>query len=360
MSNKLVSVIKEQLLIKLPLCITEIKRKLLISLKTTESHALKFFPYSLKKSYASIHYRGSFLLKIFAYMALWVMGFLLILLLGIGGVAFITLAERKILGLSQLRLGPNKVTLRGILQPIADGLKLLIKQWIRPSFRQITLYNLSPGVLIVFFLFMWGFILPWQGNILLLKHNALLFFSLLGARAYAVILRGWRATRGFSKLGSLRGVLQRLSYEVTLILVFLRVLVLFGSFNFTRGLRLEVEFTLFWICTWFILTLIERNRAPFDLLEGERELIRGFNIEIGRLMFVYLFLREYGMVIVIARITSFIAVGDISLRLIVSFWILLIRRCFPRLRYDSLMRFIWQSILPLRGVMILITTFLRK
>jgi NADH:ubiquinone oxidoreductase subunit H len=291
-------------------------------------------------------------------MFIWLIISIILLLVGIGSVAFVTLLERKILGLRQVRLGPNKVTLFGLFQPVADGVKLLSKYNLRTKVRQYRLFILSPIFLILLFIFLWRWVIPWEGNVLLTKHNSLLYFRVLGVRAYAIIITGWRSTRVFSKLGRIRGILQRLSYEVALIIVFIFFLLLIKRFNiFTRSSILRLELFTLWIVLWLTLSLIERNRAPFDLLEGERELIRGFNIEIGRLIFVYLFLREYGIVIVIALITNIVVLGNIGfISLILVVLILLIRSCFPRIRYDSLMRFIWQSVLPIR-VFILFRSF---
>lgn len=283
---------------------------------------------------------------------IWVIISFIVLLLGMGGVAFVTLLERKVLGLTQIRLGPNKVTLSGILQPIADGIKLLSKHNIKTKVRQFTLFLVSPIILIFLFLLLWGWVMPWEGNILLRKHSSLLYFSSLGVGAYAVIMTGWSSTRAFSKLGRIRGILQRLSYEVSLIVVFLFFLIIVKRFSLISTLA-RFELIIAWTVVWLILALIETNRAPFDLLEGERELIRGFNIEIGRLIFVYLFLREYGIVIIIRIVTDIVlsgTVGIITLLLVVV--LLLMRRCFPRVRYDSLIRFIWQCVLPLRAFIV--------
>lgn len=276
---------------------------------------------------------------------------LLIGLIGIGAVAFITLLERKVLGITQVRLGPNKVSFRGVLQPVADGVKLLTKQNTRTKLRHRGLFRVRPCLLIGLYLLLWRSVTPWEGGSLN-KHSLLLFFSLLGVGAYAVILTGWSSTRRFSKLGSLRGVLQRLSYEVALILVFLYFIILVKNYNFTPiRVKIRKELLIFWVALWLILALIETNRAPFDLLEGERELIRGFNIEIGRLMFVYLFLREYGILIIISIVSDLILTGGVGLiRLLFIRLFLLFRSCYPRLKYDSLIRIIWQSILPIRAL----------
>lgn len=279
-------------------------------------------------------------------------------MLGVGGVAFVTLLERKLLGLSQVRLGPNKVSFSGLLQPVADGVKLLLKEsfFLRKS--QTILFIYAPIATFRTFIFIWIISLPFWGQRVLMKYRALLFFVFLGIGAYAVILVGWRRVRVFSKLGSLRGILQSLSFEVALILTFIRVLSLLKCFMI-KGIMSDsaiIEFNFLWLRLWFILSLMETNRAPFDLLEGERELIRGFNIELGRVSFVYLFLREYGIIIVLMLILSFSFkrfVFVFPFLIIAS--LLFIRRCFPRVRYDIIITFMWLMVLPISILLLLRT-----
>lgn len=269
-----------------------------------------------------------------------------VIFLGLGGVAFVTLLERKFLGMSQTRLGPNKVTFFGLLQPVADGIKLLIKQLFIVNFSQI-FFVYSPMLLMFLFILIWVWLIPWNGELFFGKLSSLVFFSLLGVGAYAVILTGWRRPRRFSKLGRLRGILQSLSFEVALILLFLGVLELILSFSLKIEDHVNIELLFSWVFIWIMISLIERNRAPFDLLEGERELIRGFNIEIGRLSFIYLFLREYGIIIVLRYITRVALFGKITIISLSCISLLLfLRSCFPRVRYDVIIRLIWQFILP--------------
>lgn len=277
-----------------------------------------------------------------------------------GGVAFVTLLERKLLGLSQIRLGPNKVTFNGLLQPVIDGIKLLFKQLHVVRASQSILFTISPALLLILFVVVWRWLIPWNGSILFLKYSSLVFFSLLGVGAYMVILTGWRRARRFSKLGRLRGILQRLSFEVALILVFMVVLSFFNTFSFSYNVALEADIIIVWLILWLILSLLETNRAPFDLLEGERELIRGFNIEMRSLTFVFLFLREYGMIVVLRVIMRLVLTrGPTLLGMLYVVIILFLRRCYPRVRYDIIIRIIWEIILPISVVIFFIFSLIK-
>jgi len=248
----------------------------------------------------------------------------------------------------------------GILQPVIDGVKLLFKQLHVISPSQSTLFTIRPALLLVLFIVVWRWLIPWNGSLLFLKYSSLMFFSLLGVGAYMVILTGWSRARRFSKLGRLRGILQSLSFEVALILTFLVILTFFSSFAFSNNIGLDVETTSIWLILWLILSLLETNRAPFDLLEGERELIRGFNIEIRSLTFVFLFLREYGIIIILRLIMRLVLVGGPSLLgiLYVS-TILFLRRCYPRVRYDIIMTIMWEIVLTLGVILFLLFSFLK-
>jgi len=262
------------------------------------------------------------------------------------------------LGLTQNRLGPNKVTLFGLFQPMADGIKLLGKQFILLSFSQASLFLISPSTLLVLFVLRWAFVLPWNGSLLLLKYTSVFLFSLLGIRAYGVIMSGWSVTRLFSKLGSVRGLLQRLSFEAALIIIFLFALS-FSKRFFLRTSSSRTEIFFLWGVIWLVISLMESNRAPFDLLEGERELISGFNVEIGSSVFILLFLREYGILTILVIITNVVLIGNINMFCIAIIRIVLfIRSCFPRIRYDALIGLMWQSILSFRVIAFVISRFL--
>lgn len=254
-------------------------------------------------------------------------------------MAFSTLLERKLLGLSQSRMGPNKVAIFGILQPVRDGVKLLIKTNILLTVSNFFLI-LSPVLLLGLFLSLWGVIIPWWGRLAGLKLSSLILFVFLGVRGYAVILTGWGRFSSFSKLGSLRGILQRLSFEAVLIVRLLLILSLIKEFRVLNHKIVSPELVFVWFILWGSVCLIERNRAPFDLLEGESELIRGFNIELSRLMFVLLFLREYGVIVRLRLISTLLARGSLLAGVLLASVLLFVRCCFPRIRYDVIISII--------------------
>lgn len=154
-------------------------------------------------------------------------------------------------------------------------------------------------------------------------------------------------------------MLQRLSFEVALILIFIIVLSIVRTFSINIELDYHIEVLLFWIILWVLVSLIETNRAPFDLLEGERELIRGFNIEMGRFIFVFIFLREYGIILVIGAIFSVARIRKINLIISIIFilFVLIMRSCFPRIRYDVIIEIIWQIVLPISVIFFFIRIF---
>nr|YP_009346424.1 NADH dehydrogenase subunit 1 [Longidorus vineacola]AOT84235.1 NADH dehydrogenase subunit 1 [Longidorus vineacola] len=289
-------------------------------------------------------------------MMLWVFIFILLLLCGLGAVAFVTLLERKLLGLSQIRLGPNKLILLGVLQPVLDGLKLLLKETLHMLLAQSFLLAIGPMIVLLIFFIILGLLLPWAGSGVLMNHYSfLLLFVVLGLGTYSIMVIGWASTSPFSKMGSLRSMLQSLSFEVALVLVFFFPLFLFSSLSMKNEMEGGIE--LFpWALTWVFLVLMESNRAPFDLLEGESELISGFNIEMSSTLFVFIFLSEYGTLMALGVLTSIGLQGGLSMASMSAVVIsLFIRSCYPRVRYDVLMSMMWQAILPLSLVMLLLT-----
>lgn len=264
-------------------------------------------------------------------------------------IAFYTIVERKILGLIIIRVGPNKPSFLGILVPLSDAGKLLIKNWINLK-KRFNLYSyLGPRSVFTLILLLWGIIPPTFKE--RSAWRALWFIRISSLRVYGVFLRGWGSDSKFSLIGSLRAVAQTISYEITLGILLLCIII--------RSLRFDIEkiksypTILLWGSTlftlWIIRCLIETNRAPFDLAEGESELVRGFNTEYGRLKFALLFLGEYGTIIFLSILSRIIFYNRILIILFPFICIFFIwaRRAYPRIRYDEIIKLTWKIILPL-------------
>ena len=257
-------------------------------------------------------------------------------------IAFITLFERKILGFSQNRLGPNKLLIKGVLQPVVDGLKLLIKELFFP--KKIVFWAIIRGPVLGFLvmLFLWTpLVTLWETKTSF--YIILFFLVFVGLSVYSTLVSGWRRTSKFASVGRVRSCSQSISYEISLVFFILSFLVFFSSFN--EILFLPIRFFLFVV--FWLRCVAETNRAPFDFSEGERELISGFNIEFGSAGFVLLFLAEYGIILFFScliRIFFFGMGGGPFLLLFTVF--IFIRRVYPRFRYDMLINMTWTKFLP--------------
>lgn len=257
------------------------------------------------------------------------------------GVAFITLHERKILGLTQNRLGPNKTIFKGLLQPLLDALKLLTKPMVYLNHYSKWLYLASSYLAFLVRLMFWVS-LPlnmFEETMYLVLWLLLLF----GLGTYSLLLAGWSSNSKYSLVGGWRRLSQAISYEVILALLIL--------LPFLMNTRLNVApyfiFPLwFLIPFWILVILTETQRAPFDLREGERELVSGFNTEYRGVLFVFIFLGEYGRILALRNISSLIWFNwklDVFIWFRIWIWI---RTCFPRVRYDKIMIMFWKILLP--------------
>lgn len=283
-------------------------------------------------------------------------------------MAFVTLLERKILGYSQLRLGPNKISFGGVFQPFRDAIKLFVKQFEFNSNVNWKLFSLSPVFILIISLILWvviplnGFITGWP-----LRIISLLIVLSLGV--YPILLRGWSSNSKYAIMGSIRGVAQTISYEISLALIIIQFIILFMSVNVkdhTEGPICRFIVVPITAIIWLVLLLAETNRTPFDFAEGESELVSGFNIEYASIGFVLIFLREYARIILFSTlsIVFFFNIKIFSLftslisLMITSIWII-IRATFPRYRYDKLINIAWKSYLPLRlGIISFMSVYL--
>jgi len=282
---------------------------------------------------------------------------LVLMVLILLNVAFITLMERKILGLIQYRKGPNKVSIYGILQPIADAAKLFLKEFVLPLSRNYIIFLISPIISITLAIILW-FIYPIISCFNGLTLSGVLLLVILGLGTYPLFLTGWSSNRKYGMIGSLRGIAQTISYDIRLALILISILLLRScitiidiSFLVKAGLGLLIIPFLFFF--WLLSCVAETNRTPFDFSEGESELVSGFNIEYGGVGFTLIFMAEYSIILFFSAISSsfFIVSFDykliISLRLVVLgfFWIWL-RATYPRYRYDKLINIAWKILLP--------------
>nr|AAQ23398.1 NADH dehydrogenase subunit 1 [Megapodius eremita] len=286
-------------------------------------------------------------------------------------VAFLTLVERKVLSYMQARKGPNIVGPFGLLQPIADGVKLFIKEPIRPSTSSPFLFIMTPILALLLALTIW-IPLPLPFSLADLNLGLLFLLAMSSLAVYSLLWSGWASNSKYALIGALRAVAQTISYEVTLAIILLSVIVLSGNYTLsTLATTQEPLYLIFssWplAMMWYISTLAETNRAPFDLTEGESELVSGFNVEYAAGPFALFFLAEYANIMLMNTLTTILFLNPSSLNLppelfpitlatkvlLLSSGFLWVRASYPRFRYDQLMHLLWKNFLPLTLAMCL-------
>nr|YP_002907506.1 NADH dehydrogenase subunit 1 [Cristaria plicata]ACQ90993.1 NADH dehydrogenase subunit 1 [Cristaria plicata]AIM46719.1 NADH dehydrogenase subunit 1 [Cristaria plicata] len=273
--------------------------------------------------------------------------YLLILL----GVAFFTLLERKALGYFQIRKGPNKLGIIGIPQPLADALKLFVKEWITPTSSNYFPFILTPTIMLILALSMWQ-LFPSLMLSSQLTLGMLLFLCISSLTVYTTLMAGWASNSKYALLGAIRAMAQTISYEVTMTLIIIFYLFLamkmdIVSIRLTNTSVWTIMLFLPLGIMWLTVILAETNRAPFDFAEGESELVSGFNIEYGGAGFAFLFMAEYSNILMMSLMTSCLLTSTLVMSIPVAIIFLWARATLPRYRYDLLMAMAWKSFLPL-------------
>jgi len=305
--------------------------------------------------------------------AIWmVLKILAITLPIMASVAYLTYAERKIIGAMQLRKGPNVVGPFGLLQPIADAIKLFMKETVIPTGANPVVFVLAPMITFVLAIVAWA-VIPFDAGMVLADINVgvLYLFAISSLGVYGILMAGWASNSKYAFLGALRSAAQMVSYEVSMGLIIITVLLCAGSLNLS--VIVESQRDMWYVIPlfpmaviFFVSTLAETNRHPFDLPEAEAELVAGYNVEYSAMTFALFFLGEYANMILMSAMTAVLFLGgwlppmDIALftwipgpiwlALKIAFCLFIfiwIRATFPRYRYDQLMRLGWKVFLPL-------------
>lgn len=322
---------------------------------------------------------------------LWiVLKILCIVLPLLGVVAYLTLAERKVIGYIQSRIGPNRVGIMGLGQPLADGIKLLMKEIIRPTPSNRYLFIIAPVLCLIPALVSWS-VIPFAHGLVLADIDAGLLFLLAvtALGVYGILIAGWASNTKYAFLGAIRACAQTVSYEIAMGFALVGVLMAAGEMNLSKivlhqqggiwhwyWLPLLPLFLVYWISG-----IAETNRAPFDMAEGESEIVAGFHVEYSGISFAVFFLAEYMAMIMISAIASIAFLGGwlspfegipylstafvwvpglvwfclkVSIFLFVYLWI---RATFPRYRYDQVMRLGWKVLIPVALLWIVVLAF---
>nr|WKW95276.1 NADH dehydrogenase subunit 1 [Ixodes vespertilionis] len=293
------------------------------------------------------------------------LSFMFLIICVLVSVAFFTLLERKILGYVHLRKGPNKVGLMGIFQPFGDAIKLFSKEMNMMFYVNMMFYIISSVVSLMLMMSLW-FLFKWDYNQILLDYGLVFLLCISSLSVYVILFGGWSSNSKYTLLGAYRGVAQVISYEVSFSLLLIVVIFFCGSYNMMKiEMFQNMCFMMFGFMNLFIVWMVscfaETNRSPFDLSEGESELVSGFNIEYGSWNFAVLFMAEYGNMILISLITSSLFFGSVGFMmfnvLIVMILFIFIRGTLVRYRYDKLMMLAWKVVLPYSIMMIFYVCF---
>nr|DBA43597.1 TPA_asm: ND1 [Bombus impetuosus] len=285
-----------------------------------------------------------------------ILSYIFFILLILISVAFLTLFERKMLSYMQLRKGPNKLGIKGLFQPMSDGFKLLMKELFFLNFSNIYLF--SPMIMFFLSLMLW-FIYPWINQFFYIDNSIIYLMLILSLMVYPVMFIGWVSFCNYSILGSLRSISQMISFEILLFLMFFLLMMMIESYCMYEfnNMQMNMKFSIMLYPLYLIFLislLIDLNRVPFDLIEGESELVSGFNIEYFSSMFVLIFLSEYMNIMFMSMLLTILfygftnwSINFILVYLLHMILLIMIRGVLPRIRYDKLMMMCWTEMLVL-------------
>ena len=296
-------------------------------------------------------------------------------------VAFFTVAERKIMGAIQRRKGPNVIGFMGLLQALADGLKLFVKETTLPSNSNLIVFLLAPMLSFILSLISWS-VIPFSNNLVVSdSHLGILYlFAISSLNVYGILLAGWSSNSKYAYLGALRSAAQMISYEISISFIVLTVILCVGSFNLSSVIIAQTKtyfiiplFPMFLL--FYISMLAETNRHPFDLPEAEAELVSGYNVEYSAMTFALFFLAEYSNMLLMSAFAAILFLGGwlplidlppisffpgsvwLSLKISIgAIFFILTRATLPRYRYDQLMQLGWKSFLPISLSFLILTS----
>ena len=296
-------------------------------------------------------------------------------------VAFFTVAERKIMGAIQRRRGPNVIGFMGLLQALADGLKLFVKETTLPSNSNLIIFLIAPMLSFILSLISWS-IVPFSKNLVIADINfgVLYLFAISSLNVYGILLAGWSSNSKYAYLGALRSAAQMISYEISISFIALTTILCAGSFNLSTIVLAQTKtyfiiplFPMFIL--FYISMLAETNRHPFDLPEAEAELVSGYNVEYSAMTFALFFLAEYSNMLLMSTFAAILFLGGwlplfnifplnispgslwLSLKIAIgAIFFIVTRATLPRYRYDQLMQLGWKSFLPLSLSFLILTS----
>nr|QUX32191.1 NADH dehydrogenase subunit 1 [Rhipicephalus microplus] len=292
--------------------------------------------------------------------------FMMLILMVLLSIAFFTLMERKFLGYCHFRKGPNKTGILGLFQPFSDAIKLFSKEMNKMFYMNKNLQIIAPIFMIIMMIMMW-MIFQFSNTAMNLSMSIIFFLCISSLSSYSILFSGWASNSKYSLIGSYRGFAQVISYEVSMALILITMSIMPQSFNLFYFFKLQTYYPLIFsmfpvFIIWFISILAELNRVPFDLAEGESELVSGFNIEYGSWLFAIIFMSEYGNIMIISYLTNYLFLGFKNLSqfsiLMIMFIIIMMRGTYVRMRYDQLMMMAWKIILPQSIILLFLIYFI--